>query len=225
MAIERALPPLVPGTRVPMSYEDYLAISDEGIHAEWVNGEAIVFMPTSWDHQTILNWLSRVLGLYADLLGLGVVQTAPFTMRARPDGPAREPDLVFVTQDHLHYVSGGRLIGPADMVMEFVSPESVRRDRVEKRGGYAAAGIPEYWLIDARPVPSPPILYRLGDDGEYIAVAPDAAGRLHSAALPGFWLDPAWLIQNPLPSPFAILRLLAPAALRAAALRDDVPGD
>jgi len=32
----------------------------------------------------------------------------------------------------------------------------------------------------------------------------------------GFWLDPAWLTQEPLPKPLAMMQQIAPDALRAA---------
>ncbi len=47
-------------------------------------------------------------------------------------------------------------------------------------------------------------------------IVPDARGRYHSLALPGFWLDPAWLRREVLPKPLAIMQRIAPDALRAA---------
>ena len=35
----------------------------------------------------------------------------------------------------------------ADLVVEIVSPDDVERDTVIKRADYAAAGIPEYWIV------------------------------------------------------------------------------
>jgi hypothetical protein len=49
-----------------------------------------------------------------------------------------------------------------------------------------------------------------------VPVEPDAAGRIHSTVLPGFWLDPAWLTQDPLPTQLAVIQQIAPEALRAA---------
>jgi Uma2 family endonuclease len=43
--------------------------------------------------------------------------------------------------------------GTPDMVMEIVSTNSVRKDTKVLRGLYWRAGIPEYWLIDARKTP------------------------------------------------------------------------
>jgi Uma2 family endonuclease len=42
------------------------------------------------------------------------------------------------------------VVGSPDMVVEIVSPSSTRKDLVVLKSRYHAAGIPEYWLIDAR---------------------------------------------------------------------------
>jgi hypothetical protein len=42
------------------------------------------------------------------------------------------------------------LEGTPDMVLEIVSPKSVRKDTAVLRDLYWRAGIPEYWLVDAR---------------------------------------------------------------------------
>ncbi len=71
-------------------------------------------------------------------------------------------------------------------------------------------------MIDPRPSVTPLVIYRLGEAGDYLPVAPDAAGHYASGVLPGFWLDPAWLRQERLPQPLAIMQQIAPDALRAA---------
>jgi Uma2 family endonuclease len=80
--------------------------------------------------------------------------------------------------------------GPADLVVEVVSPESRTHDRVEKFREYQLAGVRDYWLID--PAAKTAEAYRLSVDGSYERVA-DASGRLTCIALPGFWMDAAWL--------------------------------
>jgi len=45
---------------------------------------------------------------------------------------------------------GIELLGAPDVVIEVVSRSSVRKDNVVLRAAYARAGIPEYWLVDAR---------------------------------------------------------------------------
>jgi hypothetical protein len=51
MATERTIADLTRGQRVPMSYEEYLAIADEDLFAEWVDRELIIFDSVSQWHQ------------------------------------------------------------------------------------------------------------------------------------------------------------------------------
>ena len=65
---------------------------------------------------------------------------------------------VSVQQKRVRVVEGkGRghveLEGSPDMVLEVVSPSSVEKDIVILRQAYWEAGIPEYWLVDARAEP------------------------------------------------------------------------
>jgi Uma2 family endonuclease len=61
-----------------------------------------------------------------------------------------------------HTEDGGctELQGSPDWVLEVVSPSSVTKDTRRLRGLYHAAGIPEYWLTDARRDLSFTILHR-----------------------------------------------------------------
>lgn len=198
--------PAEQGRRLRMSYEAYLAWADEDIHAEWVDGEVIVQMPPKQPHQIVVAFLIRLLGGFIELFHLGRLLPAPFEMRAIPDGPAREPDLLFVTKEHLARLSDARLSGPADLVVEVLSDDSVARDRADKFYEYQEAGIPEYWLIDPRPGRERVDFYVLDSKGRYRPVPVDPDGRYHSTVMPGFWLHIDWVLA---PEPPEVLQALA----------------
>lgn len=200
--------------RIPMGYDEFAALVSEAVHAEWAHEEAIIFMPPDDRHQALLGFLHQLIAGFVDLLDLGIVRVAPYQMRATPDGPAREPDLLSLARAHRDRLAERGLTGPADLVIEIVSPSSVARDRAEKFDEYEESGIGEYWLTDPRPGKERLELYRLGDDGKFRPVLPDAAGRYHSAVLPGFWFDPAWLWAEPRPATLAALMQILPDRLQ-----------
>jgi len=72
------------------------------------------------------------------------------------------------------------LVGRGDMVLEVVSDSSVEKDTVELRASYAAAGVREYWLVDARRQPLVFHLLTLQPDGAYADAERDAEGFLSS---------------------------------------------
>ena len=196
-----------------MSYEEFLDRADD-IHAEWVNGEVIVFMPPKTIHQQLTGFLSYLIVSYARTFGLGEVITTPFEMRVLPGRSSREPDLLFVAREHLDRLTAERLEGPADLVIELVSDSSVTRDRDDKFYEYQEAGVREYWIVDPRPGNQRVDFYQLTAQGTYQAALPDADGRYHAAVLPGFWLSPEWMWQEPLPNPLMLLAAIAPGILQ-----------
>lgn len=200
--------------RLRMSYEEFLDWSGEDAHADWVDGEVIVFLPPKTIHQRIVGLLSALLSVYARSFVLGEVLTAPFEMRLWIGRSSREPDILFVAREHQDRLTEDRLEGPADLVIELVSDSSVARDRADKFYEYQEAGVREYWIIDPRPPTQRADFYRLMPDGRYQAVLPDEQGRYHATVLAGFWLDPSWLWQEPLPAPLTLLGPIAPQVLR-----------
>ena len=214
MARQLADAPAVKGQRLAMTYQEWLDWEPgQHIVSKWVDGEVIVFTPPSLLHQDIIGFLFVLLSWYARAENLGRVIVAPFEMRLS-SRRSRESDVVFVAREHLHRLDGKRLDGPADLAVEIVSPDSVARDRQEKLAEYAAAGVREYWLFDARPGRSVSAFYRLTDEGRFEPIAGDGAGRFHSSVLPGFWLDPAWLWQEPMPDPDRLKAVIAPDVWR-----------
>jgi Uma2 family endonuclease len=189
-----------------ITFEEFLAWADEDTHAEWEDGEIIVASPASRRHQELSTWLTMILGLYIRQRKLGWISHAPFVIRLQVAQQGREPDFVFVKTENLDRLQETYLDGPADLVIEIVSPESVSRDRGRKFVEYESEGIPEYWLID--PIRQQVEFYRLGDDNHYHLILPSSEGIYQSLSVTGFWLNVDWLWQDPLPDEFAVLRQL-----------------
>jgi Uma2 family endonuclease len=113
-----------------MTYEEFLAWTDEDTLAEWVDGEVVMSSPASLRHQAIAFFLNGVLDGCARPRQLGRVIAAPFQMRLEASG--REPDVLFVAAAHAERLKPTFLDGPADLAVEIVSPASAGRDRGDK---------------------------------------------------------------------------------------------
>lgn len=201
--------------RISMSYEQFLTELDEDVHAEWIDGETIIFMPPTRKHQAVVRFLVTLLSTFVDFFQLGEVLVAPFEMKATPDGNAREPDILFIAQTNLARLSDKKLEGPADLLIEIISPESAARDRSDKFYEYQDAGVREYWLFDPRPRRERADFWVLDDNGLYRPVPLDK-GIYRSTILPDFWLNTKWLEQDELPDPLsALARIVGPDTLIA----------
>jgi Uma2 family endonuclease len=196
LALKRQAPDYVPPPS-PVSWEELLTWADEDTHAEWVDGAIIEMPPVIDDHQFILGFIYRLLMDVVEARQLGRVYLAPFKMRLRARPSGREPDLLFLSTEHIDRATPTYLDGPADMVLEVVSPESIDRDYRMKRDEYEAAGIPEYWIVD--PMRQEARFYHLGEDGRYHLGPVDVDGIYTSRVVDGFRLRVSWLWQRPLP--------------------------
>lgn len=187
-----------------MGFERFLDLDYEHGLAEWVDGEVRLYKSNTSEHQTIVDLLNRLIGMYADARGPGTVKSAPYAMRVSPGGSGREPDLMFVLAANRDRVCSRYLDGPPDLVIEVVSEDSVGRDRAEKFGEYESAGIPEYWIIDSRPNRRRAEFFVL-QDGAYRPAAVGDDGVYRSTVITGFWLRLEWLWQEE-PAAFAALQ-------------------
>lgn len=89
-------PKIIGNTTGRVSYEEFLDWADENTHAEWINGEVIVFKPTKNVHQNVVEFLHVIMNYFVRLLGLGKVRLAPFPMRLENSG--REPDILYIAK-------------------------------------------------------------------------------------------------------------------------------
>jgi Uma2 family endonuclease len=133
--------------RASYTVEDVLDLPDDAPRVELMDGVLAVVPSPSGGHQRInsrlVSWLEGHLPQGFDsLMAVGVLLGGNAT---------REPDAVVlhspVDLNHHFYL-------PEQVVVavEIVSPGTKRRDRFEKPGLYASAGIPHYWRIEQNPV-------------------------------------------------------------------------
>jgi Uma2 family endonuclease len=183
------------GATPRISYEEFLAQADEDVRAEWVDGEVIIDMtPLSEEHQELGRFLLRAISEWVEHHQSGAIRYEKFQMRLAQTPSGREPDILFVSKENQARLQDTYVDGPADLVVEIISPESRARDRGEKYYEYEAGGVREYWLLD--PQRRQAEWYQLNEDGIYQLVAAQD-GVYHSRVLKGLWLREAWLWQPP----------------------------
>jgi Uma2 family endonuclease len=128
------------------SEDAYLWLTDHTARLiEFTDGYIEVLpMPTD-AHQTIVLFLYELLAAFLRPLG-GKVLVAPLRLKIR-DGKYREPDILLMRSARDPRRQNRFWLG-ADLVIEVVSPDQPERDLIEKRGDYAEAQVPEYWIVN-----------------------------------------------------------------------------
>ncbi len=139
--------------------------------------------------------LTSVLHHWVKQHRLGWVFSDRSRVHCAKAGLSVEPDAVFVSRAS---VESGRvkfrpsksksddgmieIVGPPDVVVEFVSDSSVQKDTVVLPERYFAAGVREYWLVDGRGRNLQFDIYSRGE-AAFVPTVPDAEGFRESSVM------------------------------------------
>jgi Uma2 family endonuclease len=207
MAEQVTSPPTQPADPVPefVSAEEYMAKYAEDFY-EWEDGRLVKMAPIHFRHDQLTGYTRLLFNAYFALRPIGRVIGEPFVMRLAATRSYREPDLQIILNNNPGQFTDTAMIGPADICIEVVSPESGDRDYGKKFLEYEKAGVPEYWIFD--PIREVARFNRLNANGVYADIAPDAEGYYQTPLLPGFRLHVPTLWQEVLPDFFEIGQLV-----------------
>jgi Uma2 family endonuclease len=186
------------------TFEEFCERIREDQKADLIQGAIYIASPENTDSNDLISWVIAFLRPFVRINKLGRIFFSRVAFRLDNDN-APEPDLAFVKTERLSLVERGRVMGPPDLAMEFVSPDSIERDYETKRALYQQFKVEEYWIIDE--MEQRVTLLRLNRQGIYREIRP-RGGELHSQVVPGFWLRLEWLWQDPLPLETEILQQL-----------------
>lgn len=128
-----------------LTYDDYASIND-GNRYELVQGQLELMSPSpSTIHQLILSELDDLISLHckADYF----IFFAPIDMILSKH-EVRQPDLVLVSRKRIGILTKRGIEGSPDLVVEILSPNSLKRDKIDKLKTYEHYKIPEYWIVD-----------------------------------------------------------------------------
>ncbi|HVT61302.1 MAG TPA: Uma2 family endonuclease [Thermoanaerobaculia bacterium] len=178
--------PLSPSSELgPYRTADYFALPDEP-RCELLYGRIYVSPSPGVPHQVVAAVLFRLLDDIAGQSG-GWAGIAPLDI-VLADHSVVQPDVVYLTREHRSAVKK-RIAGIPDLLVEVLSPGSIRRDRTEKLRLYAESGIREYWLVDP---PAQQIEFLVNRSGRFEVALP-LDGIYRSPVLSEITLDLAEL--------------------------------
>ena len=130
------------------TYGDLVALPEDQLRHELIDGEHVVTPSPGTVHQSILLNLVRHLLPYLDRSGLGRMLVAPFDVKLSLFTVV-VPDLVYFTADRFaRAVNEKHATAAPDLVVEILSPGTRRRDKGRKRAVYDREGVCEYWIVD-----------------------------------------------------------------------------
>ncbi len=154
---------------------------------ELINGEVYEMPAPTTSHQRVLFRIAKRLD---EAKGKGEVLIAPVDVMLSED-ILLQPDLVLVLDTTK---VKDRVEGVPDLVVEVVSPSSLKRDVVDKFRLYEKYGVKEYWLVF--PAEKSLLIFTLTDKGYELFSEAHEKGRVKSKLIEGFELEVSEVFQE-----------------------------
>ncbi|MEH2394095.1 MAG: Uma2 family endonuclease [Nostoc sp.] len=133
-----------------ITFEEYLTYDDgNDFHYELVDGKLELINPLTIQHFLIVDFLDTALKAEikrCNSTWLCFRESGVRTGRNK----SRLTDLCVVTLEQARELLNASAVfeSPPLLIVEVVSPESLKRDYRHKRSEYAALEVPEYWIVD-----------------------------------------------------------------------------
>jgi Uma2 family endonuclease len=173
------------------TYHDLCELeAEEGYFYELLEGIIVKRASPLPEHQRIVRRLLVALDRYCAEHSAGEVFSAPLDV-VLDEYNVPQPDIFFIAAERNNIVRREGIFGAPDMVVEILSPSSIRRDRVQKMKLYHRFGVREFWLVD--PNNTSVEVYVFTESGYELAEFAAENGVVQSSVLSGFQVDVAIL--------------------------------
>lgn len=153
--------------------------------AEFIDGEIVLHSPVVKRHLDATKWILMLVNTFVEVHEIGWVASEKLLVRLQRND--FEPEVVFFNADKEADFTDGQLLFPApDLAVEVLSPGTEDNDRTTKYRDYAANGVREYWIVDARRQSIERHVLR--DDATYELVEhlTEASSPLRCSVIPNF---------------------------------------
>lgn len=130
-----------------LTYDDYASI-DDGNRYELVNGQLELMSPApTVTHQMISFQMQKDIAKSCE--SDYIILNAPIDV-ILANNEVRQPDLLLIHRERMNIINNRGIIGPPDLVVEILSPSTLKRDKIDKLNTYANFHIPEYWIVEPK---------------------------------------------------------------------------
>jgi Uma2 family endonuclease len=138
----------MPAAPAPIStIEELLALPDDGLRHELLDGVHVVTPAPEYPHQGVLGEFFFALRKALEGQDELMVLMSPADIVLSPRTLV-QPDVFVIRKPANVRLTRWRDVGIPLLAIEFLSPSTAARDRGAKRRIYQHAGVAEYWIVD-----------------------------------------------------------------------------
>jgi len=134
-------------TRPPRTILEVWESLPEGTLCELINNQ-LIMSPSPLDvHQVIAGEIYLELSLYLRKNKIGEIRIAPYDVHFSSEN-ILQPDLLFIENKNLDKIRKNGFYGAPDLIIEILSPSSLKIDYKDKKSVYEKFGVQEYFIVD-----------------------------------------------------------------------------
>lgn len=126
---------------------DYQATPDGPPWSELIEGDLVQDPSPRDPHQSAAGEIYFAIKLYLRQHPIALVRYAPLDVYL-DDINVFQPDVLVLLQDRASLRTDEGIKGAPDLVVEILSPSTLRTDLLRKRVVYARSGVREMWIVD-----------------------------------------------------------------------------
>ena len=176
------------------TYEDYLTWLDDK-RRELIDGFIhLMSAPLRRHARTLINLNNRIYSFIEKNKGKCHIYTAPFDVRLPLHGSTDDDKIYDVVQPDICVVcdlsklDDKGCVGAPDLIMEILSPSTLKHDWNYKYNLYEVSGVREYWIVD--PKTKMAYAFLLQHDGRYdLGTVYESSQKAPVHVLEGLYID------------------------------------
>jgi Uma2 family endonuclease len=132
------------------SAEEFWSLPESVLPTEYIDGEIIMAPTPTVRHQRTLVNIFVPLHTFVTEKAIGKVFPAPLDV-VLPTGEVVQPDIFFLNTKQAERVAAANKVEEVPpLLVEILSPSSVKHDTVRKRELYEKNGVRESWIVDMK---------------------------------------------------------------------------
>ena len=133
----------------PRTAVELFEILPEGLLCQVIENTLYMSPTPDYYHQNLSGELYFAIMTIIKQTDLGNCITAPMDVFLNENN-AFQPDILFIAKNNLGIIKDGKIRGTPDLIVEILSPGSIRHDTVTKRNVYEKCGVKEYFIVDPK---------------------------------------------------------------------------
>ncbi len=135
--------------KLPRTAVELFELLPEGLLCEVIENTLYMSPAPNFFHQELSLELSASIFNVVINTNAGKCVAAPIDVFL-DTANAFQPDIIFIAKENLDIIKDGKIKGAPDLIIEILSPGSVKNDKITKRNVYERNGVKEYFIVEPK---------------------------------------------------------------------------